>query len=59
MRTIRLCEGDNVTSFVMPPISQKPIPISFVKAPKDMTRFGKSCSVVCVVGQEKKKEEIK
>merc|ERR1711865_29726 len=40
MRTIRLCEGDNVTSFVMPPISQKPIPISFVKAPKDMTRFG-------------------
>ena len=42
MRTIRLCEGDNVTSFVMPPISQKPIPISFVKAPKDMTRFGKS-----------------
>jgi hypothetical protein len=53
MRTIRLCEGDNVTSFVMPPISQKPIPISFVKAPKDMTRFGKR------VGKEKKKEEIK
>ena len=36
MRTIRLCEGDNVTSFVMPPSSQRPIPITFTRAPKDM-----------------------
>ena len=36
LRTIRLCEGDNVTSFVMPPATQHPIPITFTRAPKDM-----------------------
>ena len=41
LRTIRLCEGDNVTSFVLPPETQQPIPIAFVRAPKDM-RFSKT-----------------
>ncbi len=35
-RTVRSCEGDNVTSFLHPPATQRPIPIHFERAPKDI-----------------------